>query len=167
VRQGQQWLAEASHRCDPAECPEKSWHEGADLESDGDPLSLCRTVKSSRCRLWFTECEKAFPFQSCKGYLEIVGSNRKESVCTLAAATPDPFNERMIRGSALEMNELAHILRRLVDAHDTKDLLLVPDSVEQTNRISPPPTRCDSPVDLPPKQNPPSYKAPRCATNQS
>jgi hypothetical protein len=75
---------------------EKSRHEGTDSEADANPLTLVRTIHGSCCGLWSTQCEKVFSSQSRNGHLEIVRRNREETVRTLAVATPDLLNERMI-----------------------------------------------------------------------
>src|SRR5580704_4652283 len=73
---------------------EKSRHERTDFEADAEPLARCRAINGSGLGFWSTEREK--------------------SVRTFAAATPDFFDERMIRISVLEMDELALTLRRVV-----------------------------------------------------
>src|ERR1700752_757938 len=93
---------------------EKPRHERADFEADTEPLARCRAINGSGLGFWSTEREETLPSQPRNGHLEIVRGNREKTVRTFAAATPDFFDQRMIRISVLEMDELALTLRRVV-----------------------------------------------------
>jgi hypothetical protein len=71
-------------------------HEGADFEADRDPLTFRGAIDSSCGGLWSTKCEEAFTFQLRDGHFEIVRGDREETVRTIAAATPDLFDEWMV-----------------------------------------------------------------------
>jgi hypothetical protein len=100
----------------PQASGKKSWHEGAGLEADADPLAFCRTIKGSCCGLRATERDKALSSQSGDGHFEAVGCNRKKSVRPITVAAPNLLNERMIRVSILEVDELALVSNRFIQA---------------------------------------------------
>src|SRR5215471_5644298 len=82
-------------------------HKCPRIESDGDPLPFPRTLNRSCFRLRSTKGEKVLSLQVRDDHLEAICCHGKKRICTLAMAAPNLFDEGMIGGSVLEMDELA------------------------------------------------------------
>jgi len=85
---------------------QESRHVGADLEADSDPRSFCGAVKRRGCRLRSSKSEKILSSKPGHDHLKIVRRHGEEGVCSFAVATPDFFNEGMVRPPDLETYEV-------------------------------------------------------------
>ena len=94
----------------PQNSRQKLRHARACPKADADPFSVRRTIHCGCQGLRSTQGEEVLSSQSRDSHLKTVCRNREKAVRSLAVATPDLFNKRMIRSSVFEMDEVSRVL---------------------------------------------------------
>src|SRR6187431_1990759 len=71
----------------------QEWHEGAQLEADGKPLAMGRTVRHRCFRFRSANVERCFALVVGDDHLPMTGGNRVKGAGMLTVAAPNPFDE--------------------------------------------------------------------------